>query len=666
MKNESDDNNSVIDDTQNKYHWYSTDNTDCVSFTITNDELEKREWLQLLSLISTRFIQVSWRILHDLQIAPPSNTYHLYNHDEWVMVEINYNGVKTVSCIQTIKQNGGSTDPKSSSSSSSTSSFIMEQEEFPLIRFSPLIITDLHLSYTFNPNNSSLIALNNMNKIGLRSIDFHNFPIAKTVRFQIISSLSYTNISDDDSTVNYDQIVTKYLSENKINDIELMKDDYYVHHKCIWKDQIVAIPMIDGNQIGNGKKKQKPTSLRGKAALKHFYLNKTKATIKHGYNTTKYNLKHWIYIRIVDIEKTDEFHPNEISEYYRILPTVTKFMKIEQNGNIEQPRLCEYYSSILLDTNKKINGDNLYYNYKIPTFYENILQNILFPNVYYKYQNNNGLSMLLKNINVNPSFLVIANKGHRLQQNLENMARILGVNYVYKNCIELLDQNMSATVQRMKNFLKSALEYKPLVLHLDNLQLFEFEANIHSFYNTSGKIKPILPIVNAIQEFLSRNVNNSKIILFGQANNISKITRELRAIFTYEHVIESIFDDDHKCDTEIIPQSLENYISELNLINGLNTTQLFEIIHHSKDPQNPEKLQDIIDNIRYRQSLYNINLNINVSSIPSVKWADVGGLETAKQEILNIIKLPLQYANVFANIKQSIGILLYGPPGTGM
>ncbi len=39
------------------------------------------------------------------------------------------------------------------------------------------------------------------------------------------------------------------MLENKINDIELMNDDYYLHHKCIWNTQIVAIPIID-SQIG--------------------------------------------------------------------------------------------------------------------------------------------------------------------------------------------------------------------------------------------------------------------------------------------------------------------------------------------------------------------------------------------------------------------------------
>ena len=49
--------------------------------------------------------------------------------------------------------------------------------------------------------------------------------------------------------------------------------------------------------------------------------------------------------------------------------------------------------------------------------------------------------------------------------------------------------------------------------------------------------------------------------------------------------------------------------------------------------------------------------------IPQVKWADVGGLEEAKKEILETIQMPLENPNL-ANLSRS-GILMYGPPGCG-
>lgn len=49
-----------------------------------------------------------------------------------------------------------------------------------------------------------------------------------------------------------------------------------------------------------------------------------------------------------------------------------------------------------------------------------------------------------------------------------------------------------------------------------------------------------------------------------------------------------------------------------------------------------------------------------------VKWDDVGGLGSVKQEILDVIELPLKHPEVFGKgVKRRAGILLYGPPGTG-
>ncbi|MBI5678787.1 MAG: CDC48 family AAA ATPase [Planctomycetes bacterium] len=53
--------------------------------------------------------------------------------------------------------------------------------------------------------------------------------------------------------------------------------------------------------------------------------------------------------------------------------------------------------------------------------------------------------------------------------------------------------------------------------------------------------------------------------------------------------------------------------------------------------------------------------------IPNVRWEDVGGLETVKQQIREAVEWPLKYPDMFkqAKINTPKGILLYGSPGTG-
>eukprot|EP00731_Ephydatia_muelleri_P023559 Em0015g1142a len=56
---------------------------------------------------------------------------------------------------------------------------------------------------------------------------------------------------------------------------------------------------------------------------------------------------------------------------------------------------------------------------------------------------------------------------------------------------------------------------------------------------------------------------------------------------------------------------------------------------------------------------------IGAPKIPTVEWRDIGGLETAKREILDTIQLPLLHPELFTSGLKRSGVLLYGPPGTG-
>src|SRR6266566_3920818 len=53
--------------------------------------------------------------------------------------------------------------------------------------------------------------------------------------------------------------------------------------------------------------------------------------------------------------------------------------------------------------------------------------------------------------------------------------------------------------------------------------------------------------------------------------------------------------------------------------------------------------------------------------VPDVKWEDIGGLSSIKQELQEAVEWPLKYQGVFthADATPPKGLLLYGPPGTG-
>lgn len=413
----------------NEYHWYFIKHTNAIKFHSLNNKLKKYEWLHLLSLFSTRFIRVSWQILHDLQIAPPmnrnctlGNEIHI-NDNEWIMIELSLNNIQTVACLQ-------------------MSSESMNDSQC-LIEFSPLVINDLHLCHSFSSLNERYLQLlpnvtsdlyadlfqtnaNEINdetkqkylenrkqmRIRLRTINYHQLPIANEVHFQIISSTLY----ERESNVNYVSMIEDFLFRNISNGEKLMVNDCYLHRKCIWISKIIAIPIISNNEKNeNGRK----------MLLKTFLKNKRKNV------TDEYFVEKWIYFYIFNIEIKQTLN----AKYFRILPTVTKFIEIPHFCHKIQPRLVEYFTHILLQKDTKMNNNHLLYNYQIPILYQNILENILFPFIH----TSSSMTIL-------PSFLIICKKGHQLSEYMRYMSIMLGVNYVFKDCMQLIGSNMQETV----------------------------------------------------------------------------------------------------------------------------------------------------------------------------------------------------------------------------
>ena len=55
---------------------------------------------------------------------------------------------------------------------------------------------------------------------------------------------------------------------------------------------------------------------------------------------------------------------------------------------------------------------------------------------------------------------------------------------------------------------------------------------------------------------------------------------------------------------------------------------------------------------------------LSSTTLPDVRWEDIGGLASVRKEIMDAVELPLKYPELFEGSRRS-GILLFGPPGTG-
>jgi len=85
--------------------------------------------------------------------------------------------------------------------------------------------------------------------------------------------------------------------------------------------------------------------------------------------------------------------------------------------------------------------------------------------------------------------------------------------------------------------------------------------------------------------------------------------------------------------------------------------------------------KEILEKLRITQKDFKESLKVVRPSalrevfveIPNVKWTDIGGLETIKQELIEAVEWPLKHPESFKRlgVKPPKGILLYGAPGTG-
>ena len=60
-------------------------------------------------------------------------------------------------------------------------------------------------------------------------------------------------------------------------------------------------------------------------------------------------------------------------------------------------------------------------------------------------------------------------------------------------------------------------------------------------------------------------------------------------------------------------------------------------------------------------------LRSTVVEVPNIKWADIGGLEDVKKQLIEMVQWPFEHPEIFLKYgqKPSRGVLFFGPPGCG-
>ena len=251
---------------------------------------------------------------------------------------------------------------------------------------------------------------------------------------------------------------------------------------------------------------------------------------------------------------------------------------------------------------------------------------------------------------------------------------------------EIMSKFYGESEERLRNVFQEAQKNAPSIIFIDELDSIAPKRE-----EVSGEVER--RIVAQLLSLMDGLKARGKVVVIGATNRINAIDPALRRPGRFDREIElGVPDRDGRLDI------LQIHTRGMPLEEDVNLERLADITHgfvgadlHALAKEAairalrrilPEidlsaesipadilnkiivKMQDFIDVVNEMEPSAMREVFVEV---PDVKWEDIGGLETIKQELREAVEWPLKYQGMFAyaDATPPKGILLYGPPGTG-
>ncbi len=304
------------------------------------------------------------------------------------------------------------------------------------------------------------------------------------------------------------------------------------------------------------------------------------------------------------------------------------------------------------------------------------------------------------------SVLIIGGRGSGKRNLVNSVGQQLGLHVHEVNCRREILQGANdvggrKTIKKMTEVFGQAVENSPCILHVRRFRA------IAAVQGQTKNEDVLLQFVTAVRTSLEKlhasslMKNGQPLFFVASCEDSEDVEGPARAIFTHEYEIKPPEDDAR---LKLLKSYLKNvYIEDgfdvKNLMQrtaGRQCTEIKGIIAEAGKHATNRILNSLDkDNFTDKRNmrLHNLNNGLSregaklckedfdlafksldvgssspgaVASIPNVKWKDVGGLGQAKDEVMDMITLPLKHPELFASgVRQRSGVLFYGPPGTG-
>lgn len=238
----------------------------------------------------------------------------------------------------------------------------------------------------------------------------------------------------------------------------------------------------------------------------------------------------------------------------------------------------------------------------------------------------------------------------------KSAAKKLNLNFCEQNVSDLFDENIVGTEKKIKTIIAKLPFSAPCLLYMTGYELF-----------CKLDEQDLNRVDHCIKESLNDLVESDKgvsqpIILIGGTNDYHSL---------YTKRLFDIFQLDIQICSPTLSQA-EEIISAIAKDSDIN----FDLSQCLKNCSNGDYYIGNILNLASKSTIDDYRRKLTPESeneIPRIGdeakdvtgWADVGGLENIKQEIIDAIQLSMEFAQLRKSGLRRTGILLYGPPGTG-
>ena len=260
-------------------------------------------------------------------------------------------------------------------------------------------------------------------------------------------------------------------------------------------------------------------------------------------------------------------------------------------------------------------------------------------------------------------------------------------NFILLNGPEIMSKYYGESEKKIRDIFDEAEKTAPTIVFID-----EIDAIAPKREETMGEVER--RVVSQILTMMDGMKSRGKVIVIGATNRVNSLDPALRRPGRFDREIAINVPDKEgrisilKIHTRGMPLAKDVNLKEIaDVTHGfvgadleaLTKEAAMNVLRKYLPEMNLDKEEqipiEILEKLIVKKSDFTDALrNVRPSAMrevlvetPNVDWGDVGGIDSVKQELREVIEWPMNHAESFERmgIKPPKGVLLYGPPGTG-